>query len=45
MRLDVDTQRETATWGQDSYRELLVQLKRVFDPHGVIAPSRYVPRA
>ena len=45
MRLDVDSQREAPAFAQDSYRDLLARLKRLFDPNAVIAPGRYVPRA
>jgi len=43
MRLDVDAQKSLDVFTDKSYREVLVSLKRLFDPNGIIAPGRYIP--
>ena len=44
MRLDIDAQNDGGLFADESYRDLLVRLKRLFDPNGVIAPGRYIPQ-
>ena len=43
MRLDIDAQDTAAASFQPTYRDLLVRLKALFDPNGIIAPGRYLP--
>lgn len=45
MRLDIDAQDTAAASFQPTYRDLLVRLKRLFDPNGIIAPGRYLPES
>jgi len=45
MRLDIDSQSDTEIFTQESYRDVLVRLKRLFDPNNIIAPGRYIPEA
>jgi 4-cresol dehydrogenase (hydroxylating) flavoprotein subunit len=44
MRLDIDSQ-NAEIFTEKNYRDVLVKLKRLFDPNEVIAPGRYIPRA
>ena len=45
MRLDIDAQDTAASSLQPTYRNLLVRLKALFDPNGIIAPGRYLPES
>ena len=45
MRLDVDAQNDPGLFSAAEYRDTLVKLKRLFDPNGILAPGRYIPRA
>jgi 4-cresol dehydrogenase (hydroxylating) len=45
MRLDIDAQDAAAAAFEPAYRDLLVRLKRLFDPSGIIAPGRYLPES
>jgi 4-cresol dehydrogenase (hydroxylating) len=45
MRLDIDAQNDTQVFLQANYKDVLVQLKHLFDPNLIIAPGRYIPQA
>jgi 4-cresol dehydrogenase (hydroxylating) len=43
-RADIDHQGAAALFGPGPYHDTLRRLKRALDPHGIIAPGRYLPR-
>jgi hypothetical protein len=45
MRLDIDSHNDTHVFPQMNYKDVLVKLKKLFDPNTVIAPGRYIPQA
>lgn len=44
MRLDVDSQNDPGLFPEAGYRAVLLKLKRLFDPAGILAPGRYIPQ-
>src|SRR5262249_10474812 len=44
MRLDIDSHSDTHIFPQMNYKDVLVKLKKLFDPNALIAPGQYIPQ-